>query len=235
MTPLVVIRPEPGNAATLAAARAAGIEAHGYPLFAVAPRSWEVPQPDRFDALLLGSSNVLRHAGAGLTALRGLPVYAVGDATAEAARAAGFTVAYAGSGGLQAVLAELGPGHKRLLRMAGDERIALAPPPGVSIEERVVYASEARAMPPALAELLREPAIVALHSALAAQHLSDQCVRNGIRRAPLRLAALGPRIAAAAGDGWGEVAVAAFASDHALLALARQMCQDPWPRGRTTK
>ena len=48
----------------------------------------------------------------------------------------------------------------------------------------------------------------------------------------LRIAALAPRIAAAAGDGWGEVATAALPSDAALLALARQMCQDPGPPGR---
>jgi uroporphyrinogen-III synthase len=58
-------------------------------------------------------------------------------------------------------------------------------------------------------------------------------VRLGIRRAPLRLAALSQRIAAAAGDGWGEVAAAGHPDDKALLALARQMCQDPWPGGRT--
>ena len=83
-----------------------------------------------------------------------------------------------------------------------------------------------------LAALLRQPAIVAVHSAEAARHLTAQCVANGISRARLRLAALGSRIAAAAGDGWGEVATAALSTDAALLALARQMCQDPWPAGR---
>lgn len=96
--------------------------------------------------------------------------------------------------------------------------------------ERVVYASRAQPMPAELVTLLGEPALVALHSAEAAHHFAAECVRNGLRRARLRLCALGPRIAAAAGDGWGEVAVAADTSDRALLALARQMCQDPWAR-----
>lgn len=228
--PLVIIRPEPGCSASLSTARTMpGLEAHGFPLFEVIARSWEAPAPDRFDALLVGSAMVFRHGGPGLTGLTGLPVYAVGETTAADARSAGFTVAATGAGGLQAMLGQIAPGHRRLLRLAGEERIALTLPDGVSMEERVVYASVPRAMPPELIALLRQPAIVALHSAEAARHLAAECVRYGIRRAPLRLAALGPRIAAAAGDGWGEVASVPFPEDKALLALARQMCQDPWP------
>ncbi|MFM2300854.1 MAG: hypothetical protein RLZZ84_590 [Pseudomonadota bacterium] len=236
MVPLIVIRPEPGNGATVAAARAAGITAHGFPLFRITPRQWEATPAEspaeRYDAVLIGSANAVRHGGPNLAALRALPVYAVGDATAAAARAAGFTIVHAGSGGLQAVLGQLAPAHKRLLRLAGEERIALSLPPGVRMDERIVYASEPQPFPPELTELLRFPAIVAAHSAEAARHLAAQCVRHGIRRAPLRIAALGPRIAQAAGEGWGEVATASAANDHALLALARQMCQDPGPTGR---
>lgn len=231
MVPLIVIRPEPGCSATVMAARAAGLDAHGFPLFTITPRSWALPPGSAFDALLAGSANAFRHGGAGLAALRGLPVYAVGDSTAGAARTAGFAVAGSGSGGLQAVLGKLDPAHRRLLRLAGDERVPLTPPDGVTMEERVVYASEPVPIPPQLVQLLRAPAIVLLHSAEAARHLTAECVRHGIRRAPVRLAALGPRIAAAAGDGWGEVAVAALPADQPLLALARQMCQDPGPTG----
>lgn len=231
--PLVIIRPEPGCSASLATARTMpGLEAHGFPLFEVSPRSWEAVAPDRADALLIGSPAVFRHGGRGLAALKGLPVYAVGEVTAAAARNAGFEVVVQGSGALQGVLAELDPQHRRLLRLAGEERVALTLPKGVTMEERVVYASAPREMPPELAALLREPAIVAVHSAEAARHLSAQCVRHGIRRAPLRIAALSPRIAAAAGDGWGEVASVPYPEDKALLALGRQMCQDPWPAGR---
>ncbi|MEN9683659.1 MAG: hypothetical protein RLZZ427_1410 [Pseudomonadota bacterium] len=232
MAVLVVIRPEPGNAATVAAARAAGIETHGFPLFTITPRRWDAPLLGAHDALLIGSANALRHGGAGLAALRQLPVYAVGETTAAAARAAGFTVALTGRGGLQAVLNQITPDHPRLLRLAGAERIALTAPAGIRIDERVVYASEPQPLPGALIDLLRRPAIVALHSAEAAHHFAAQCVTHGLHRASLRIAALGPRIAKAVGDGWGEVAVAATPDDNALLALARQMCQDPEPTGR---
>lgn len=231
--PLVIIRPEPGNATSVASARQLRMEAHGFPLFEIAAKSWEAVPPGQFDALLIGSAQVFRHGGHGLSALKGLPVYAVGEATAQAARDFGFAVAHTGTSNMQALLATLDPTHRRLLRLAGDERVALNLPRGVSMEERVVYASLARPFPAELAELLRNPAIVALHSAEAARHLAAQCVSHAIKRAPLRIAALSARIASAAGDGWGEVAVCAYPEDKALLALARQMCQDPWPAGRT--
>ena len=234
MVPLVIIRPEPGNEASTTAARSAGLDARSWPLFEVVAKSWEAVPPGDYDALLIGSTQVFVHGGRGLAALRGLPVCAVGEATAAAARSAGFAVAVTGSGSLQALLGELDPGHRRLLRLAGLERISLTLAPGVTMDERVVYASQPRPLPPELEALLREPAIALLHSAEAAHHLTAECVRRGIRRAPLRLAALSARIAAAAGDGWGEVAVAAHPEDKALLALARQMCQEPWPVGRNS-
>ena len=232
MVPLVVIRPQPGNEASTALARAAGLDARGFPLFEVVAKSWEAVPPGSHDALLIGSAQVFLQGGRGLAALRGVPVYAVGEATAAAARSAGFDVARTGTGSLQALLGELDPRHRRLLRLTGQERVQVTLPAGVSMDERVVYASVPRALPAELEALLRTPAIALLHSAEAAHHLTAECVRLGIRRAPLRLAALSSRIAQAAGDGWGEVAVAAYPDDKALLALARQMCQDPWPAGR---
>lgn len=229
MVPLVVIRPEPGCSTTVAAAHTAGITCHGFPLFEVAAKSWEGLAPQGFDALLIGSANALRHGGPGLAALRALPVLAVGETTAAEARAAGFSVAQAGAGGLQSLLDNLPAGCTRLLRLGGEERVPLSPPKGVSIEERVVYATRSLPFPPDLAALLASPAIIALHSADAARHLAAQCVSHAIRRARLRIVALSPRIAQAAGEGWGEVAAAANPDDKALLALARQMCQDPWP------
>ena len=233
MVPLVIIRPEPGNLVTTAAARALRLDAHGFPLFEVVTISWEAVLPDRYDALLIGSANVFRHGGPGLAALRSLPVYAVSETTAAAALTAGFTRVKSGAGAMQALLGELDSDHRRLLRLTGQDRVSLTRPTGVSLDERVVYASQPRALPADLVTLLRTPAVIVLHSAEAAQHLTAECVRCGIRRAPLRLAALSARIGAAAGDGWGEVAAAAMPDDKALLALARQMCQEPWPAGRT--
>ena len=235
MVPLVIIRPEPGNLVTTVAARALRLDAHGFPLFEVVTISWEAVLPDRYDALLIGSANVFRHGGSGLAALRSLPVYAVSETTAAAALTAGFARVKSGAGAMQALLGELDGNHRRLLRLTGRDRVSLTLPTGVSLDERVVYASQPCALPADLDALLRTPAVIVLHSAEAAQHLTAECVRCGIRRAPLRLAALSARIGAAAGDGWGEVAAAAMPDDKALLALARQMCQEPWLAGRTAR
>lgn len=224
MIPLCVIRPEPSCAATLAAARAIGLEAHGFPMFSVRPLAWEEPAADSFDALLVGSANVFRHGGTALGALRSLPVYAVGETTAVAARAAGFTVALVGTGGLQTVLDRTPPGS-RLLRLAGAERVALTAPAGTVMTERVVYASEPSPMPHALHNLLRSKAVVALHSAEAARHFAAECDRLHLARSPVALVCIGLRVAQAAGPSWGALAVAATPSESALLAKAAELCQ----------
>jgi uroporphyrinogen-III synthase len=226
MIPVIVIRPQPGCDATTAAARAAGMDARGFPLFAVRPVAWDAPPAESFDALLLGSANALRHAGPALDAYRGKPAYAVGATTADAAGAAGLDVAAVGTGGLKSLLPHLAPSHRRLLRLSGRERVMLTPPRGVTIRECVVYASEPLPLPPALAALMRRPALVLLHSAEAAHHFAGLCDAHRIDRAGLRLAAIGPRVAGAAGSGWAAIATADMPSDTAMLALARDLCQD---------
>lgn len=225
MIPVIVIRPQPGAEATAAAAGELGLEARAFPLFAVGPVAWEPPPPDEVDALLIGSANALRHGGSALARFRGKPAYAVGQATAAACRQAGLTVAVTGSGGLEGVLAEIA-GPTRLLRLAGREHIPLSPPAEVELVERIVYASEPRPIPPALADLLREPAIVLLHSASAARHFAGECDRLDLDRARIALVTIGPRVTAACSSGWADVATALTPDDAALLARARQLCQN---------
>lgn len=225
MLPLFVLRPEPGCTATVAAARLRGLAAQGFPLFKIVPQPWDAPPPASFDALIVGSANAPRWAGAALNAYRGKPAYAVGETTAAALHAAGLAVIGTGSGGLQQLLEQLHPDHRRLLRLAGRERIALTPPPQVVLEERVVYASEAIPMPAALIAQLQDPAVIMLHSAEAARHYAAQAAAQGLPRAQLALACIGPRVAAAAGSGWAALRSTAEPGDTALLALAAEMCQ----------
>jgi uroporphyrinogen-III synthase len=224
--PLLVLRPQPGCAATLAAAQALGLAAHGHPLSQIVPVAWDAPDPAGIDGLLIGSANVFLHGGAALDALQAKPCHVVGDATAAAARAAGFAVAAVGEGGLQAVLDQIvAPAH--LLRIAGEEHIALSPPAGVTITTAIAYRTEALPLDPALPLLARGRAVVLLHSAATARHFAAECQRLGIDRAAIILAALGPRIAAAAGEGWRAVHLAAAPNDAALLELARDVCNEP--------
>ena len=226
MKPLLIIRPEPGAAATLAAARSAGLEAYAEPLFEVRPRAWSAPDPASIDGLLIGSANALRHAGPQLSLYAGKPVYAVGAATMAAAEAAGLVRGSAGTGGLQEVLDALPPSPLRLLRLAGAVHVALRLPETVRMETAIVYHAAPVPLGPQAQRWLGEGETVALlHSAAAARHFAAEVARCGVEPARIAIAALGPRIAAAAGPGWAAVRSAVRPDDAALLALAREMCQ----------
>lgn len=225
---LLALRPEPGLAATLERARALGLAITGLPLSAIRPLAWTCPDPAGIDGLLIGSANAILHGGPHLAALTGKPVHAVGEATAAAARAAGFTVALTGSGGLQGVLDAISP-PCHLLRIAGEERVALTPPPGVTFAEVIAYRSEALPLDPAAPLLAGAHGtagpLVLLHSAATASHFAAECDRLKLDRAAITLAALGPRIAAAAGPGWAAVHTAARPDEATFLQLAFDLCQ----------
>ncbi len=226
MIPLVIIRPEPGASATLSAARAMGLDARAFPLFKVRPLDWEPVPPENIDALVLGSANTLRHGGRALARYRGMPAYAVGEKTAEAGRAAGLEIVAVGNDRLQQVMARLDPSHRRLLRLAGRERVGLSLPEGVSLTVREVYASEPQPFPRKLAELLAKPSVVLLHSGEAAAHFARGCDEAGVPRGNIALAAIAPRVAARAGEGWASLRSAPETNDTALLVMASRMCQD---------
>ena len=72
-------------------------------------------------ALLLTSANARAPCAAtACRQLRGLPVYAVGEATAEAARDAGFDIASIGDAGVDRLLGSIEPDFK-LLHLAGED------------------------------------------------------------------------------------------------------------------
>ena len=150
MKPLFLIRPEPGWSVSAETARAMGLDVHGAPLFTIEPVAWDAPDPADFDGLLVGSANTFRHGGKQLAKLTKLPVHAVGEATADAARAAGFLIGRTGRGGLQNLLDELSKRELRLLRLAGADRVTLRLPDGIRVETRTVY----RAVPEGLADAL---------------------------------------------------------------------------------
>jgi uroporphyrinogen-III synthase len=218
---IAVLRPEPGNAATAAAIEALGLAAIRLPLFEVHAIAWTPPDIARFDALLLTSANAPRHAGAGLAALRGLPVHAVGDATAAAARDAGLEVVAVGDrDGAALVAAAAESGVRRGLLLGGRDRAVEAHP--IIAEAIAVYASE----PVAVAiEALDQLAgsVVLLHSARAARRVADLIDRAGIDRRTVRLAAISAAAADAAGGDWERIAAAATPDAARLITLARSL------------
>lgn len=222
----LALRPEPGLSATLEKARAMGLAITGLALSAIEPVAWDCPEPAGIDGLLIGSANAFLHGGANLDRLTDKPVYAVGATTGDTARSAGFTVALVGSGGLQGVLDAI-PAPCHLLRIAGEERVDLTPPAGVSFAEVIAYRSVPRPLDPEAALLAEGGVLVLLHSAATARHFAEECERLGLARSGITLAALGPRIAAAAGEGWAAVHTAARPDEAALLELAFDLCDKP--------
>lgn len=222
-TGLLAIRPEPGLSATVTLGHDLGFSIVGYPLFEVRARQWRCPDPGGVDALLIGSANAIRHGGDALGRLRGKPVHAVGEATARAAREAGFAVAGVGGGGLQKVLDSIAA-PARLLRIAGAEHVPLYVPEGITIQMVIGYETVPLPLDPAILQEAGERPLVLLHSASAASHFAGECDRVGIARARLALAALGPRIASAAGGGWRAIHVAPRPSDREMLESLQEAC-----------
>lgn len=219
--PLVVTRPDPGGAATVARARAAGLDARPMPLFAARALAWSPPDRAGFDALLLTSAQAARLGGAGLTALAALPVWAVGEATAAAARAAGLAVAVTGPGdgqGLVDAMAAEGPA--RLLWLCGRDRSTFGAA-GIAITPLPVYAVDPIPPPPGWDALVAAPAVVMAHSARGAARIAELV---GSGRKHLTLLAISAAVASAAGEGWAEKAISSRPDDAAMLAEAHALC-----------
>ena len=169
--PIAVLRPEPGNRVTAAAIEAAGRTAIRLPLFAAAPVAWDAPDPAGFDALLLTSANALRHGGDQLDGLLGLPVFAVGRVTAEAAARVGFRVVHVGDGGADALVAAAeAAGITRALWLGGREAVLEAG--GIVRQAITVYASEPLAIAPEQAVRLRG-CVALVQSARAGARLAE--------------------------------------------------------------
>ena len=224
MKPIIAIRPEPGASATLAAGRALGLEIAAMPTWEVIPRPWSPPDLAGIDGLLIGSANALRHSGSAHARIAHLPVHAVGQTTAALAREMGHNLTSIGEGGLQALLDALPQRPVHLLRLAGAVHLPLDLPPHVTITTRITYETISLPFSNELTRALRRGTLVLLHSAEAALHFAQECSRLELDRSKIELAALGPRIAAAASTGWADCRSAAVPNDTALLALAEEMC-----------
>jgi uroporphyrinogen-III synthase len=222
--PLIVTRPEPGNAATVGRAKALGFDARAIPLFAARPLEWAVPAARDFDALLLTSALAPDMAGPELARIASLPVYAVGAATARAAEAAGLTVAMTGSAGAQQLLdAMTSEKIRNILWLCGRDRSEFDAR-GAAIEARPCYAVDPVPPPAGWSELIASPAVLLAHSVRAATRISELV---GVARGHLALVAISPPVAVAAGGGWARLAVSEQPDDAAMLARVRAL----WHKG----
>lgn len=221
MRKLVILRPEPGASATVRLAAEAGLDVVKLPLFAIEPIAWSAPDTSNFDGLLATSAMAFKEGGDELAKLRSLPVYAVGPATAKAARDAGFTMAKVGQLGVRKLLSGIDP-DLRLLHIAGEERIDTR-----RAWQRITAISVYRTQALDVAEpRLLEDAVVMVHSPRAAARLA----RLEFDKSRTAIAAISEAAAESCGDGWDEVASIAQPSDSALVALAARLCEKT--RGR---
>lgn len=219
MTRVLVLRPEPGASATVERARQRGIEVIALPLFEIEPLSWNAPEASGFDGLLLTSANAVRCGGDQLKDLRGLPVYAVGASTAEAAREAGFDIASTGEAGVDRLLGSIDP-ELKLLHLAGEDR---REPDDSKQQIQVVpvYRSKARDN----VDVQSAGGCVALiHSPRAAERFGHLVDWSHIDRNTIAIAAISPDAASAVGEGWAAVEAADAPNDGALLALTERLC-----------
>lgn len=180
-----ITRAEPGASATAARVRALGLEPIVQPLLAVRSLADAAIDLAGAAALAFTSANAVA-AFAALSSERRLPVFTVGDATAAAARAAGFADVTSASGDAGALAATL-TAHARDLRgvivypaavrpardlaaLVAETGVASA---GLTLREVAVY--ETVDIPPSDAFIRRLPDLdgVLIHSARAAVALAD--------------------------------------------------------------
>jgi len=220
MRRVLVLRPQPGASETAQRAREQGLDAVTAPLFEIEPLEWEAPEAGSFDGVLLTSANAVRSAGEQIRELRGLPAYAVGQATADAAREAGFDVAAVGDAGVERLLGSIET-DLRLVHLCGEDR-QTAPDARQRISAVPVYRAKAIAQPDLGAAA---GAVALIHSPRAGRRLAE-LVKD---RASISIAAISAAAAEAAGQGWATVEAAEQPTDQALLALAARLCNKPDP------
>lgn len=220
MLRVAITRAEPEASRTAARVRARGAEAIVAPLIAIVPCGYDT-NTEGAQAIIFTSTNGVR-AFPDARGARDRLVLTVGDATAEAAREAGFNDVRSADGDVNALVAlakrELDPAEGKLIHIAGDHvagdlggalRAA-----GFSVERRLAYASVAAAPLP---EALNGPLdIVLFHSPRAAQRFIELGAPNA---ANLVAGCMSAAIAEAAGKvSWKRIITAPRPREDDLLA-----------------
>lgn len=225
---LAVTRAEPEASRTASRIDARGGQAVLAPLLTIEPNAQLDASLDGVQALLFTSANGVRAFG---TPKRDVAVFAVGDATASAARNAGFTNVQTGEGDSEALarlaIASCDPRAGKIVHVSGmhiaGDAAGVLTQAGFSAERRIAYeARAATALPPNLAARLAStpPHLdrVLFHSARAAE------IFTSLARAEtpaLMAVCLSEQVASAAKlSPWARVIVAARPREDALLEAA---------------
>lgn len=237
---VLVTRPEPGASETAQRLQALGFLPLKLPLHEIRPLpviSGTVP--DKTAAVAVTSANALRHApGALLEQLSSIPCFAVGEATAANARAAGFSNVIEGDGDAEA-LAEMivakrpaGPVAYlcgRVRRSLFEQRLTGACVAVISVETYDT-AAIVRTAGEISDAIEGEPVdYTLLYSANAAETLVEAMGRANLRNLFKNtiFACISTRIAdVLAGKTSGKILVAGEPSETALLSLLKETADD---------
>ena len=234
MAPRLILttRPARDAAEDMAYLEERGGHAISSPMLEIKSLSPKLPDPGGFDSVVLTS----RHAAAALAGspVQNLDCYCVGEATAAAAEAAGFSRVVSGPGDGQG-LAKLIGGRsdkppRRVLWAAGRDigfdMAAALEPFGIEVFQIAVYeAAKVSDFPPDALVSVRDGkvGVVLVHSGRAGEHFSHLLERHGLqdRRAAMTLVAVSQGAAGLCGEGWHtirtvESALRAAALDAAL-------------------
>ena len=219
---VLIVRPQPGASATAGKAKALGLEPIIAPLFEVRPLEWKPPVSVPFDSVLLTSANGARYGGDGLRAFANLPCYAVGEATAKAAREAGFQDVRVGPSDATAITAMMvADGVHFYFHPRGRHHLDF-PTLGIGGVGITVYEAEACDVLPEVARAALAAGAVALIHSPRSGSLLAKLIKD---HRSVRIAAISAAAAEAAGQGWGECRIAAAPRDEPLLELAAKLCQ----------
>lgn len=227
---MLVTRPQPLGRETAARLTSLGHDVILSPLLDPVACGWQPPN-EPVEALLFTSPQGPRFAGPAAEVYRTLPAYAVGERTAEAARAAGFADVEAIGGEITALLAGVAARHRRVLHLAGADRTAAAPPPGLELIVRTVYEAKLAPLTDEAAAALRAGAVdwALLFSTRSASHFATCHDALGVGRTRLSVAAISPAALAAAGGGWGRAVAAATPTEAGILAASGLSCDKSPP------
>jgi len=227
---VVVTRPEPDGKRTATALRALGHEVLIAPLMTV--QSVSADLSGHWGAVIITSANapMAIAENSAKAALTKLPLFGVGQRSADAARETGFPNVTSAGGDVRDLMRTLSaqrPDAKApLLYLAGEDRatdlVAELSARGIAAEMRVVYRAAAAPFPSALIEALKAGEVDAV------LHFSRRSAENyaaGARQAGIAEPALAVRhlcLSAQVAEplaGAGQVTIAARPDEAALIAL----------------
>lgn len=229
---ILITRPEPGAARTAERLQRIGFEPVVVPLARIERLAFEFPESE-FDGLVVTSAQALN--GGDFSQLSSLPVIAVGEMTAKAARKAGFSSIVTANGSVESVAECAVLKFKRgarLLYLCGTVRRSeletLLSGAGLMVKVIETYsAAPVEYSEAALVEMLGSQPFdaVVLMSAVAAELFRGLAAMPQFQNA--LLICFSPRIAEAAKAAGSSIAVTQEATEESLVDLLQSRFKKP--------